>query len=197
MPSTASLMRRHILFAPSITIVLLLAGLYTTGDATDLSRTPGPAQPSIAAAWQMHTYEFHFMGFTSVYTCSGLADKLGSLLKELEASDVRITPLCALGRYQPDRLAQARVHFSSLIPSGAVGPGSASGSTGIWRHIRWASRHPGALEDGDCELIQEVREKILPMFATRNLRAQLNCVPHQDTGAYALDFEVLVPASTA
>ncbi len=196
MPVTASLMRRRILFAPFVITVLLLAGLYTSGDATDLSRAPGTAQQSIAAAWHVHTYEFHFMGFTSIYTCSGLADKLADLLKELQARDIRITPTCALGRFTPDRLAQARVHFSSLIPSGAAGPGSASGSAGIWRHIRWAPRHPGALEDGDCELTQEFREKILPMFATRNLRAQLNCVPHQDTGAYALDFEVFVPAST-
>ena len=56
MPGTASLMRRRILFAPFVITVLLLAGLYTSGDATDLSRAPGTSQQSIAAAWHVHTY---------------------------------------------------------------------------------------------------------------------------------------------
>jgi hypothetical protein len=197
MPSTtASLMRRHILVVPFVIAVLLLAGLYTTCDATELSRAPRTAQQPTAEAWQVHTYDFHFMGVTSTYTCAGLADRLGDLLNQLEARQVRITPICGLARYTPDRFAQARVQFSSLIPSDAAGPGSGSGAAGSWRHIRWAPHHPYALEDGDCELIQEFREKILPMFATRNLHAQLNCVPHQDTGAYALGFDVFVPAST-
>jgi len=137
------------------------------------------------------------MGLTAVYTCSGLVDKLEDLLNQLEARDVQITPICALGRYTPDRLAQARVHFSSLIPSGTAGPDSGPGAAGLWKPIRWAPRHPYALEDGDCELMQEFRAKILPMFATRKLRAQLDCVPHQDTGAYSFGFDVFVPASTA
>jgi hypothetical protein len=194
--SAASLMRRHVLAVPLVIAVLLPASLYIACDAADLSRAPGTAQQSIGGVWQEHRVDFHFMGFTSTYTCSGLSDKLGYLLNQLEARDVRITPICGLARYTPDRFAQARVQFSSLIPSDAAGPDSGSGAAGSWGHIRWAPHHPYALDDGDCELIQEFREKILPMFATRNLHAQLNCVPHQDTGAYALGFDVFVPAST-
>ena len=51
---------------------ILSAGVALAGDAA-----PATPQPGV---WKKHTYAFHFMGFTSTYSCDGLADQLKVLL---------------------------------------------------------------------------------------------------------------------
>lgn len=53
--------------------VLVLGGWITSGAfAAD--------QPSAPGLWQKQEYSFLFMGFTTTYSCDGLADKLKLLL---------------------------------------------------------------------------------------------------------------------
>ncbi len=42
-----------------------------------LADAPSAGEPGV---WQKHQYSFAFMGFTSTYSCDGLADKLKLLL---------------------------------------------------------------------------------------------------------------------
>jgi hypothetical protein len=140
-------------------------------------------------AWQPHSYEFHSMGFTSTYSCDGLGEKLQLLLRLSGARpDAKVMPSCARGYGVPDKLAQAKVEFSTLQPAGA---GSRGAVNGVWRHVELSPRHPFDLETGDCELVEQFRDRLLPMFATRNLQQQITCVPHQDSGsAFSLSFDV-------
>jgi hypothetical protein len=156
-------------------------GASATGDAPSGAPEPG--------TWQPHTYEFQFMGFTATYSCDGLGDKLKLLLRLSGArADTKVVPLCVRGYGVPDKLAQAKVEFSSLQPAVAGGPG---GVNGVWRHVEVSPRHPFDLQSGDCELVEQFRDVVLPMFATRNLQQQITCVPHQDSGsAFSLSFDV-------
>jgi len=53
-----------------------------------------------------------------------------------------------------------------------------------------------ALHGGDCELVQEFKDKILPMLPVRDVKSNLHCVPHQSTGyQYGLSFEVFAPSA--
>jgi hypothetical protein len=152
------------------------------------------AQPQ--GSWQPHKYEFHFMGFTSTYSCDGLADKLQLLLRALGArADATVIPLCARGSGVPDKLAQASLKFFTLQPADANAPDDAAG---VWRHVELAPRHPFDLQAGDCELVEQFRDTLLPMFATRNVNNQVTCVPHQESGSnFSLSFDVFVPSPPA
>ena len=68
---------------------------------------------------------------------------------------------------------------------------------GAWRHVELAPQHPFELQAGDCELIEQFRDTLLPMFATRNLKQQISCVPHQQSGSYSLSFDVFAPLPAA
>jgi len=151
---------------------------------------PSATSPTEAGSWLPHTYQFHFMGFTATYSCDGLGDKLQLLLRLAGArADAKVTPLCARGYGVPDKLAEAQVVFSTLQPASA-----ASGVAGTWRHVELAPRHPFELQAGDCELVEQFRDTLLPMFATRNLKNQITCVPHQESGSnFSLSFDVLAP----
>jgi hypothetical protein len=187
-----SVPRRAISFAGGLSAaVALIAAMALPVDAADSPSATGDAAAAAPepGAWQPHTYEFHSMGFTSTYSCEGLGDKLRLLLRLSGAQpDAKVMPSCARGYGVPDKLAQARVEFSTLQPTGAGSPGAVNG---VWRHVDLSPRHPFDLETGDCELVEQFRDRLLPMFATRNLQQQITCVPHQDAGsAFSLSFDV-------
>ena len=44
------------------------------------------------------------------------------------------------------------------------------------------------------ELMEQFRDKVLPMFTVRNIESSLQCVPHQQAASYSLSFDVFAPA---
>jgi hypothetical protein len=195
-----SVLNRLISFAGGLSVAVTLVGtmLALPVNAADGAGGDAPAAAPAPGAWQPHTYEFHSMGFTSTYSCDGLGDKLKLLLRLSGArADAKVMPSCARGYGVPDKLAEAKVEFSTLQPAGAGSTGAsnaasaASAVNGVWRHVELTPRHPFDLETGDCELVEQFRDTLLPMFATRNVQQQITCVPHQDAGsAFSLSFDV-------
>jgi hypothetical protein len=54
-----------------------------------------------------------------------------------------------------------------------------------------ADRSPRELGLGDCELVEQFRDKVLPMFTTRDVENRMTCVPNQLSGTVInLKFEV-------
>ncbi len=141
-----------------------------------------PAAAAEPATWQRHEYAFEFMGFTSTYSCDGLADKLQRLLLLAGArADAKgQAGACASGFGRPDRFARAKLVFYTLAPGTTDGePGS-----GRWRHVTLGTRLPSDLQAGDCELVEQFRDSVLKkMFTIRNLVDHMTCVPHQESGS--------------
>jgi hypothetical protein len=71
-----------------------------------------------------------------------------------------------------------------------------------WKKVKLRLDRSSVSEAGECELIEQVKEKILPLFTTRNIDYRNMCVPHQLTpGGTQLAADVLIadpmPAGTA
>src|ERR1700691_1909291 len=81
---------------------------------------PAAATPQ-HGIWQKHQYSFVFMGFTSTYSCDGLADKVKVLLIAAGARrDAKSRPgACASGFGRPDKFARADLTFYTLAPAAA------------------------------------------------------------------------------
>jgi hypothetical protein len=155
------------------------------GSRTSLADPPSAGEPGV---WQKHQYSFTFMGFTSTYSCDGLASKLRLLLIASGArQDAKARPgACASGFGRPDKFARADLTFYTLIPAGAVSDATPTGATpvgGIWRPVALADRSPRELSTGDCELVDQFRTAVLPMFTTRTIDNNTTCVPHQISGS--------------
>jgi hypothetical protein len=167
-----------------------------------ISRTSSADEPSARepGVWQKHEYSFVFMGFTSTYSCDGLADKIKILLIAAGARrDAKSGPgACASGFGRPDKFARADLTFYTLAP---VATDTSSGSKqfdGVWRPVTFADRKPRELGTGDCELVEQFRNNVLPMFATRNVEDHITCVPHQQSGSLiSLRFESFTAAPRA
>jgi hypothetical protein len=178
----------------------LVAGL--GGIALGLAATAGvfaaDAPASVeqqSAMWQQHKVSFDFLGFTSTYSCDGLADKLKILLLAAGARpDVKSQPgACASSFGRPDKFARADLTFYTLIPADAAATSGGKTVDGAWHHVALTSHQPRELATGDCELVEQFKSTVLPMFDTRNLEEHSTCIPHQDSGSVIdLKFDALV-----
>ena len=181
-----------------------LAG-YALLPALLLARTSLADEPPTAAAadrgvWQKHEYSFAFLGFTSTYSCDGLADKLKVLLIAAGARhDAKSRPgACASGFGRVDKFARAELTFYTLAPVGNDTPADSQRVAAVWRPVSFADHSPRELALGDCELVEQFRNSVLPMFATRNVENKVTCIPHQDSGSViSLRFESLAAAPHA
>ena len=144
-----------------------------------------PAAAHESGEWQKHEYSFVFMGFTSTYSCDGLADKLKQLLITAGArSDSKAVPgPCASPFGRPDKLARADLTFYTLIPSDTANSAGATPVDAVWKAVAFANHSPRYLAIGDCELVDQFRASVLPMFTTRALDNHITCVPHQESGS--------------
>jgi hypothetical protein len=153
-----------------------------------------------SAMWQEHKYSFDFLGFTSTYSCDGLADKLKILLLAAGARpDVKAQAgACASTFGRPDKFARADLTFYTLIPADAAAASGGKSVDGIWRHVAFTAHEPRQLATGDCELVEQFKSTVLPMFATRNVEERTTCIPHQDSGSVIdLKFDALAMQTPA
>ncbi len=172
---------------------VIICGLSVTALAGEPSVT-NPEQ----GVWQSHEYDFQFLGFTTTYSCEGLASKLKVLLIAAGArADAKsISGGCIRGYGSPDKFARAYLKFYTLAP--VANEGNATPPIrGTWRSVAFANRSPRDVTLGDCELIEQFHHAVLPMFTTRDVDNRTTCVPNQLSGSVInLKFEVfaLVPA---
>ena len=176
----------------TLTGCALCSGVF--GSAATVAAEPAPRETAApeSGVWQKREYSFAFLGFTSTYSCDGLADKIKVLLLAAGARpDAKSRPgACASGFGRPDKFARADLTFYTLSPS-ATEPSSGSKPVdGIWRAVLFSDHSPLELRTGDCELVEQFRHSVLPMFSTRNVDDHTTCVPHQDSGSViAIRFE--------
>jgi hypothetical protein len=172
----------------------LAAGAATNARADDAAAAAAAA-PGV---WQKHEYSFRFMGFTSTYSCDGLADQLKRLLTLAGArGDAKSEPgVCASGFGRPDKFANAKLTFYTLAPAAT---GATAEAAGAWRPVSLSARRPPDLQPGDCELVEQFRDEVLKkMFAIRNLADNTRCIPHQESGSLIdLRFETFAAVAGA
>jgi hypothetical protein len=173
---------------------LLVMLLTVTGWAAAAETGAAPA-PGESAVWTPKELLFIYQGFTSTYSCDGLRDKVRGILLKLGARDLQLTetPCSELGR--PDPFPGVRIKMHVLQPAGDKS--AAAGTQPVpshWKMVDLTPQHDAVSAAGECELIEQVKQSILPLFATRNVEYSSNCLPHQlQIGATRLRAQVLLP----
>ena len=168
--------------------------------ATAALAADAPASAAARGSWQTHKYSFQFLGFTSTYSCDGLADKLKELLLAAGArADAKSQPgACAAGFGRPDKFARADLSFSTLAPLDGDAAANRKPINGTWRAVILGAQSPRGLQLGDCELVEQFLQQVLPMFTTRNVVSNTTCIPNQESGSVIdlkFDFFTALPAA--
>jgi hypothetical protein len=152
------------------------------------------AQDHQPAAWSSpHELDFLYTGFTSRYSCDGLQDQLRDILLKLGARDDRQmvrAGACGGSSDRPSRLVSARIKVATLQPASG-----AAAVDAVWKKVTVG----GGSNEVDCELLEQVKKDLLPLFTTRNVKGpSVNCIPNQATVVTpTLTLEVLSVAAPA
>jgi hypothetical protein len=147
-----------------------------------------------SAVWAPKELNFVYQAFTVKYSCDGLQDKMRSVLTRLGAHDVQVSGFGCMQSARPELLPGVRIRMNVLRPAGEQGGHAVPAH---WKMVDLVARDP-AEAAGDCELIEQIKQKVLPLFTTRNIDYGSTCVPRQLViGATRLKTEVLVAEQSA
>lgn len=143
-----------------------------------------PPTDVVTGVWQHHEVTFNFTGFTSLYTCSGLEDRVRQILLHLGArKDLKVSAYgCPGWDNVPSRTAWVRTNFYTLAPAPAAAGSAAAGSAAVrarWTPLVVTPLRPSFMGDGDCELIQEMKDVITQNFSLRDVQYRTTCVPNE------------------
>ena len=182
------------LSVPTVAALLLAAPLWAAENA------PAPAGEPESAVWTEKELTFVYQGFTTRYSCDGLRDKVRSVLLDLGAQKkgLKVMELgCSSPTGRPDPFPGVRVKMRVLQPVDSPDAAKAADPTPVpahWKPVDLKLRDNFTTDSGECELVEQIRHKIGPLFAARNVDLQTTCIPHQATAARPiLKMEVLVP----
>lgn len=140
-----------------------------------------PVGEAASGVWTPKEVNFVYMGFTSKYSCDGLVDKVRYVLLALGArKDLVVYGTgCAVSYGRPAPLPGVMIRMNVLQPAD---PAAASDSTAVpahWKALQLKMDPDPVTESGECELVEQIKQKLLPLFATRDVEFKPNCVPHQ------------------
>jgi hypothetical protein len=149
-----------------------------------------------SAVWAQKELTFAYTGFTTKYTCDGLQAKMRSVLLLLGSRpDLRVRGYGCTRLTGPDPFAGVTIRMNVLQradkPAGHAVPAH-------WKMVDLLANREPVDAAADCELIDQIRQKILPLFATRNVDYSATCERgHVLPGGTRLTAEVLIPDESA
>jgi hypothetical protein len=158
--------------------------------------SPAAAATAPAAVWSPRELTFQYQGFTTTYSCDGLQQRMRKLLVKLGARpDLEVTAFGCTRLAGPDLLAGVRIKMDVLQPAPAD---AAKTVTAHWMAVDLLADRNPLDAAADCELIDQIKQKVLPAFTTRNVDFKATCAAHQVViGSTYLKAEVLSAAAAA
>jgi hypothetical protein len=188
-------------------VLLLAAGV--------ASAQPSVDETVVEAVWKPQRMNFVYRGYSTLYSCSSLQQKLEKILMTVGArggielrtyacddqlsvarfqivltSPVAATPenVQELTTYDSRDQLIARVHGERLAKAEDLPRFPA-----VWKTISFARSREMKLAPGDCELVRELRRHILPRMSVQIVSDQVRCSPFGNIGKPQLTVSALVP----
>lgn len=176
--------------------------------------TPTAADP-VQAIWKHQEISFYYQSFTTFYSCNGLEGKVERIMRALGVhARVRVSSAeCPSSVPRLPRVVMRVVAPVEATPEALAERDKNKSVRELVERVRGKSNHPldsleqfpaqwrrvslsrGRLnlEPGDCELIEELKKKVLPKLAVRIVDDDVRCTPNQLTlGQPRLEVDALV-----
>lgn len=180
--------------------------------------SPADAAPGVVSAvWMERDVTLNYMGFTSYYSCEGLRAQVTRILKELGARpgfkvtarncarltgpewmpSVRIVAALPV-EATPEVLAELESDASKRELVARVQGKSPDEATAQFaarpKRVEFVSGPMSFLKDGDCELMEQMRDRVFGLLGVKVIESSLQCVPRQvSIGSIRMTVEVLEP----
>jgi len=182
-------------FAKPVRILVLAALTMAGGSAAAMDPAP------VEAGWKEVELNFFYNGRTSFYTCDSIERKITRILVEIGARkspDVRATG--CFSNFSPERFQTVRIRMAVPVPISpgeglspeeksrrelvakvrgeAPGEGIDERFPAAWERVEF-SRKSRFVEDGDCELLEQLELQVFRKLDIRVIDDGGWCVPGQ------------------
>jgi hypothetical protein len=179
MPSRGAIVRRINSTSTGLAaavFALTCASAAVPGFAADSTDTENGV---VASIWQHHKVTFPYLGLTSKYNCNSLADTVRGILVHLGARNDALVWAsgCGPGSSVPGSRAFIATDFYTLAP--AADSDSSGTVPAHWTAKHLDPKHPYFMNDGSCELIDQMKDLITQNFAIQDLKYRTDCFPHE------------------
>ncbi len=191
-------------------ILLLAASLATAQSHAD--------EAVVDAVWKPQRMNFVYRGYSTLYSCRSLQQKLEKILTSVGARGG-----IELRAYScDDEIATARFQIALTSPVEATAENVEQLTTydvhdqliarvrgerlasaedlprfpAVWKTISFARSRQMKLAPGDCELVLQLRRHILPRMAVQIVSDQVRCSQFGNIGKPQLTVSALVPVET-
>ncbi len=191
-----------------------LAALLAIVPASVMADSP---QEEVTAVWKAQQVNFEYRGYSTMYSCRSLEDKLEIILRTVGAREnVSLQSyICdeqlGIARFQismqspviasEENIRELTTHDSKdeLVArvNGAQLPGAADLERfpAVWKKVSFARDRDMRLERGDCELVEQLRRQILPRMSVQVVKDNIRCSSaFGNIGSPRLIVSALVPA---
>jgi hypothetical protein len=138
--------------------------------------------PKELAVWTPKEVQFTYMGFTTTYSCDGLQADIREMLLQLGArkDDLKVyEEPCSGPPDRPNPFPGVRIKMSVLTPAPSTDSDVSHMVQAHWKTVKLPYRETGINAAGQCELLEQFKKTVLPLFTTRNVDLVATCVPHQ------------------
>lgn len=184
--------------------------------AAGVANAQSPADDAVVqAVWKPQRMNFVYRGYSTLYSCRSLQQKLEKILTTIGARDgielraYSCDDELAIARFQialtspveatPENVQQlttfdthdelvARVRGERLASAEDLPRFPAQ-----WKTISFARSRQMRLSPGDCELVLQLRQHILPRMAVQVVNDQVRCSDFGNIGKPQLTVSALVP----
>ena len=162
------------------------------------------AEP-INAFWNEYELDFTYSGFRTFYSCTGLRDKVKYVLEQLGArEDLKVRAMGCEPGGGVSRFPRAKITVALPMAATAenlaelakdadkrelvarvrgeryVDPSEeAAQFPAMLETVRLSSRDSRRIAEGDCELMEEISDRLLPKLGFEVTDSNLGCVPGQ------------------
>lgn len=172
---------------------------------------------SVQSVWRPQEIRYSYVGFTTAYNCDAAEDKLKQILLKVGAHPqtkvratgcnlnrpaknffITITTATPVAATEAKASARSKSEQELIERLGAKKSISDEPFQATWQTVDLARDRKLDLKPGDCELMQGLRDDVLPRLAVKVVTDKVQCTPHQlDIQTPALTVSALVPMADA
>lgn len=161
-------------------IALIMFVLNISVDAeSSIAESSAESAVLVDAVWQEHEEKFTVFAPYSYYSCDGMERTVEVILEELGAKDVKAR---ATGCYEVNgqlgKNLRVKVNFKTLTADSGVEGESVKASL---QNVHIRPRHPRSIDKGDCEVIENIQDKVLENFEHEVIKENRKCFPGQQS----------------
>jgi hypothetical protein len=178
----------------TLAVLLAIVPAAVMANSTDEANAGDGA---IIAVWKAQQVNFEYRGYSTMYSCRSLEDKLQIILRSVGArEDVRLQSYACderlgIARFQiamqspviasEENIRELTTHDSKDELVARVNGGQLPGAAdlerfpAVWKKVSFARDRDMRLERGDCELVQQLRRQILPRMSVQVVKDNISC----------------------